>query len=172
AFFSACREPGGSLVRLTTQDVNDIQQKEERPYVPQDPDCRRRRCHHHGGVRPGHRFRQVRQVLGWPVLGLWFRLRGRRPAGLWRQLRPLLREPLRRGLQGLRLLTIRLSLHSEDKKPRSRWARPGPVLPRGGISPQAAFRKDGARSKRSRFITLFHAATKSFTNFSFESAQA
>jgi hypothetical protein len=29
-----------------------------------------------------------------------------------------------------------------------------------------------ARSKRSRFITLVHAATKSFTNFSFESAQA
>jgi hypothetical protein len=29
-----------------------------------------------------------------------------------------------------------------------------------------------ARSKRSRFITLFHAATKSFTNFSFASAQA
>ena len=29
-----------------------------------------------------------------------------------------------------------------------------------------------ATSKRSRFITLFQAATKSFTNFSFESAQA
>ena len=29
-----------------------------------------------------------------------------------------------------------------------------------------------ARSKRSRFITLFQAATKSFTNFSFESAHA
>src|SRR5271163_72375 len=28
------------------------------------------------------------------------------------------------------------------------------------------------RSKRSRFITLFHAATKSFTNFSFESEHA
>jgi len=31
---------------------------------------------------------------------------------------------------------------------------------------------DQAMSKRSRFITLVHAATKSFTNFSFESAQA
>src|SRR5690242_16735606 len=31
-------------------------------------------------------------------------------------------------------------------------------------------RKNQAMSKRSRFITLFHAATKSFTNFSFESA--
>src|SRR5215467_7585446 len=30
-------------------------------------------------------------------------------------------------------------------------------------------RTDQARSKRSRFITLVHAATKSFTNFSFES---
>jgi phytoene dehydrogenase-like protein len=30
---------------------------------------------------------------------------------------------------------------------------------------------DQARSKRSAFITLVHAATKSFTNFSFESAQ-
>ena len=29
---------------------------------------------------------------------------------------------------------------------------------------------DQARSNRSRFMTLFHAATKSFTNFSCESA--
>ena len=35
--------------------------------------------------------------------------------------------------------------------------------PAGSLRPQA-------RSKRSRFITLVHAATKSFTNFSFESA--
>ena len=34
------------------------------------------------------------------------------------------------------------------------------------------FRKDQATSKRSWFITLVHAATKSFTNFSLESAQA
>jgi hypothetical protein len=34
------------------------------------------------------------------------------------------------------------------------------------------FRPDQARSKRSAFITLVHAATKSFTNFSFESAHA
>jgi hypothetical protein len=33
-------------------------------------------------------------------------------------------------------------------------------------------RRDQARSKRSRFITLSHAATKSFTNLSFESAHA
>ena len=33
-------------------------------------------------------------------------------------------------------------------------------------------RLDQTRSKRSRFITLFHAATKSFTNFSLESAHA
>ena len=32
--------------------------------------------------------------------------------------------------------------------------------------------RDQARSKRSAFITLVHAATKSFTNFSFESAHA
>jgi hypothetical protein len=31
---------------------------------------------------------------------------------------------------------------------------------------------DQARSKRSRFITLFHAATKSCTNFSWESSEA
>jgi hypothetical protein len=31
---------------------------------------------------------------------------------------------------------------------------------------------DQAMSKRSRFITLFHAATKSRTNFSFESRHA
>jgi len=34
------------------------------------------------------------------------------------------------------------------------------------------FYRHQARSKRSRFITLFHAATKSFTNFCLESAQA
>jgi hypothetical protein len=34
------------------------------------------------------------------------------------------------------------------------------------------FSLDQARSKRSLFITLVHAAMKSFTNFSFESAQA
>jgi hypothetical protein len=34
------------------------------------------------------------------------------------------------------------------------------------------FRQAQARSKRSRFITLFHAATKSFTNASFESSHA
>ena len=33
-------------------------------------------------------------------------------------------------------------------------------------------RGGSARSKRSAFITLVHAATKSFTNFSFESAHA
>jgi ATP-dependent DNA ligase len=38
--------------------------------------------------------------------------------------------------------------------------------------PRKPFRRDQARSKRSRFITLVHAATKSFTNFSFESAHA
>ena len=34
------------------------------------------------------------------------------------------------------------------------------------------FSRDQARSKRSAFITLVHAATKSFTNFSFASAHA
>jgi multiple sugar transport system ATP-binding protein len=37
---------------------------------------------------------------------------------------------------------------------------------------QNLFRRNQARSKRSKFITLVHAATKSFTNFSFESAHA
>jgi uncharacterized membrane protein YtjA (UPF0391 family) len=37
---------------------------------------------------------------------------------------------------------------------------------------QRTFSQDQARSKRSAFITLVHAATKSFTNFSFASAQA
>jgi hypothetical protein len=40
--------------------------------------------------------------------------------------------------------------------------RSAPEIPPFGLS----------RSKRSRFITFVHAATKSFTNFSFESAQA
>ena len=38
--------------------------------------------------------------------------------------------------------------------------------------PAKNLRCDQARSKRSRFITLFQAAAKSFTNFSFESAHA
>jgi hypothetical protein len=33
-------------------------------------------------------------------------------------------------------------------------------------------RRSYARSKRSRFMTLFHAATKSFTKASFESLEA
>src|SRR5690242_11844598 len=45
----------------------------------------------------------------------------------------------------------------------SRRSRAGPVMTTD---------LDQARSKRSRFITLVHAATKSFTNFSFESAHA
>jgi hypothetical protein len=38
--------------------------------------------------------------------------------------------------------------------------------------PAKPFRPDQASSKRSRFITLTQAATKSFTSFSFASAQA
>ncbi len=41
-----------------------------------------------------------------------------------------------------------------------------------GRSAALFFGRSEARSKRSRFITLFHATTKSFTNFSLESAQA
>ena len=50
---------------------------------------------------------------------------------------------------------------------------------KGGVSSrletpplETGFRIDQARSKRSRFITLSHAATKSFANFSFASAEA
>jgi hypothetical protein len=39
-------------------------------------------------------------------------------------------------------------------------------------APKKPFRRDQTRSKRSRFITLVHAATKSLANFSFESAHA
>src|SRR5258708_40325950 len=47
------------------------------------------------------------------------------------------------------------------------------VLSRGFLELQSkAKTHDEARSKRSRFITLLHAATKPFTNFSFESAHA
>ncbi len=49
----------------------------------------------------------------------------------------------------------------------------GPVCWRGHRHcGAAASRPDQARSNRSRFITLVHAATKSFTNFSLESAHA
>src|SRR5580692_12705714 len=47
-----------------------------------------------------------------------------------------------------------------------------PVFPQTARSPRKPFRRDQARSKRSRSIILVHAATKSFTNFSFESAHA
>ena len=46
----------------------------------------------------------------------------------------------------------------------------GPSNRNAGSVP--GFRSDHARSKRSRFITLFQAATKSCTNFSFASALA
>ena len=57
------------------------------------------------------------------------------------------------------------------------WApREGGVgRPHGAPLPavdQAALRRDSTRSKRSAFITLVQAATKSFTNFSFESEHA
>ena len=54
------------------------------------------------------------------------------------------------------------------------WSRPTQLL--GGLDALRHFlcpdldHGDQARSKRSAFITLFQAATKSFTNFSFESA--
>ena len=40
------------------------------------------------------------------------------------------------------------------------------------FSPDGTKVVDQARSKRSRFMTLSHAATKSRTNFSFESSHA
>jgi hypothetical protein len=42
----------------------------------------------------------------------------------------------------------------------------------GAVVSANLVRRDYARSKRSRFITLVHAAAKSFTNFAFESALA
>jgi very-short-patch-repair endonuclease len=44
--------------------------------------------------------------------------------------------------------------------------------PASGFTVRKPVRRDQASSKRSRFITLVHAATKSFTNFSRESAHA
>jgi hypothetical protein len=56
------------------------------------------------------------------------------------------------------------------------YACPGTVLAASFLvsaKPIALFvRRAQTRSKRSRFITLVHAATKSFTNFSLESAHA
>jgi hypothetical protein len=57
-----------------------------------------------------------------------------------------------------------------------REPRSGPDHPMldGGYAVQASKRycRVRARSKRSAFITVVHAATKSFTNFSFESTHA
>ena len=58
------------------------------------------------------------------------------------------------------LLRLRFNAVNGFNEFRARW------------KPSKTLRKDQARSKRSRFITLVHAATKSFTNFSFASAHA
>ena len=78
---------------------------------------------------------------------------------------PLGREPLRRAGATHRQ---RLLLSARNGKPRPRAGETGVTI----SFVWKAFRRDQARSKRSRFITLVHAATKSFTNFSFESAHA
>ena len=57
----------------------------------------------------------------------------------------------------------------EDAPRTRRPARPDAAAAR---CVRAAWRQDQARSKRSRFITLFQAATKSWTNFFCESAEA
>ena len=86
---------------------------------------------------------------------------------------PLGREPVRRSgaPHGQRLLLSRTA-DAETKSPGLARARPGFLQLRARSTALETFPQDQARSKRSAFITLVHAATKSFTNFSFESAHA
>lgn len=65
------------------------------------------------------------------------------------------RGPARRGPRPRRAVGV---VRDVGEVRAGRWGRPGP--------------HDQARSNRSRFITLSHAATKSFTNFSFASSLA
>ena len=67
--------------------------------------------------------------------------------------------------------TARPTRGSAREQPRPR-PRPGLSITLRSRSPRRPLRRDQARSKRSAFITLVQAATKSFTNFSFESAHA
>ena len=55
---------------------------------------------------------------------------------------------------------------------RSDETRTPVKLTHGRAVPNARLDVDQTRSKRSRFMTLFHAATKSRTNFSFASSHA
>src|SRR5205814_284602 len=74
------------------------------------------------------------------------------------------REPLRRA-GASRDQRLRLS-PPPDAKPRPRVSETGVFYQ---LSASFSESEDQARSKRSAFITLVHAATKSLTNFSFES---
>ena len=56
------------------------------------------------------------------------------------------------------------------ERPANVWFAMRQILP--FVAPRPNVRGPQARSKRSRFITLFHAATKSRTNFSFASSLA
>jgi hypothetical protein len=72
----------------------------------------------------------------------------------------------RDGNRPSRLAATRLVVHRARRRGRRTGSRPGrPTRGRPG-------RRDQARSKRSRFITLTHAATKSRTNFSRASSLA
>ena len=94
---------------------------------------------------------------------------------------------------GLQILSDRAGQRFIHDGVRLEWARPevhgpgldGRALARPSVLPIQTtgtgvrakptalfFRRAQARSKRSRFITLVHAATKSFANFSLESAHA
>ena len=91
---------------------------------------------------------------------------------------PVLDRKLRSHSVTSAIKTFAKSKGAQSGPPEPRKASPSvlPIQTTGtGISAKPIalfFRRAQARSKRSRFITLVHAATKSFTNFSFESAHA
>ena len=60
----------------------------------------------------------------------------------------------------------------EERGEAGGWKRPIKNAPLAGRWERGACQRHQARSKRSRFITLVQAATKSFTNFSLASALA
>src|SRR5580692_10767492 len=157
------RSPNETLAaNLRTKEKSNAAQNNPRAF-------HRRRARRHGAGT------DLRFCLGrtwWLGLAWWLAWSGlprvRRPGlcrpGLWRLPgADLGRDAVRTGAAlGQSLLLVELSSRLRKRQPRPRQ-RPGCFR----LKP---IRCDQARSKRSRFITLPHAATKSFTNFSFASA--
>jgi len=122
--------------------------------------------------KKGRRLR--RRTRGWRYRQ---RVRGSNPTSPHQNKHKMSFKPVEMLLQPKLYLSGRITRHIIwicEQKAKNDGKRKG--SPSEGVSRRragiAASCYDQATSKRSRFITLFHAATKSFRNFSCESSQA